>query len=1084
MRHISQFSFRISFGRATFLLALFVVFGILIGYSIPAFAQSDFGIAEVDSQIGLSGRSIVLILVNVIRILLGFLGLILVIMIIYAGYMIMVSAGDEEKITKGKTILKNAIIGTAIILFSFIIVQFIINILSGVTGLNYDQKQPPGIETFAGIGSLGGVIKDHFPMQNQTNVYRNTKIAITFTESIDPHSIIENTNMSCWGPDDVATTTCVFDGNNAVKNPYYGDCINGVCDTLKTDVFIVNRLKTKGGVVDGDVIVLDALVAYQDGKEAHTFVFKLRGQDLFGNDTANQWHKVEVTNLVKNKDGKGIFENYLENSYKWEFETNTEVDLSPPYVVDVSPNPGEIVEKNRILKITFNEAVDPMTVQGVLDQNSSFSNIIVAMNSGDTKIVPVYPANTNKSIYGLYSKGVFSEAGNIILDIIVDGVNIFVAYASKIVKLDATDPTKLVSTGSSFSGVSGGTSRSMAVDSMYLYVVGGGPTASKGTLHIIDKKTMKEVGKMTDLANPQSIALMGEYAYVADYDKGIRIIKISNPQNPTLTGTLNNTGVTYLYKVAIYNGKLYFGQRVGQQFGVADLSDPINPKIISQVILGQTPSSIVFFGNTAYVAVKSGGVKIIDISDPKNNGMPVQQFVPQQYGAKGAGAISLAIYGNILAVGEQYAIKLFDIGEDSKKPSFIASFPGVGESLLEIDNFRPVSFGGEYLYAGYKGKGVLVFDTVLQPEESSVNTEDTKNSIKSIDVQGQWKITNGYKTIEFLSSKPCGNNAINSCGEPIYCLPTSCADYDKKCTVNYSVLARTASLKDAQGTSFVSAGIFDGVVDMADNAMDSSLDLDNTGSVFPGSYDNQIYEFKDSAGKILWRHKPPFSGTKKNMSVAELYPDNYWWNFIVVNDIDSTSPYVRHVDPGIDNQGVSSFKPVDVYFSKEMSILSLSNISIIEYPNSGIGLGYAHIAKDIEEKEIVNGISKTVTQTVLNIIHPSRPFGPGKTDYWYFTKIPGSEVKAMNQFCLYPGRGPYSTVPQQGKSNPECKVTYNGDWNIIGVKGCIPGNVTITSSTDTGCASVYTGLPQVMVDTNTCIKRLSDPKISKSVFVQ
>ncbi len=557
MRHISTFSFRKLIGRATFFAALFVVIGIIFGYGLPVFAQGDYGLAEVDSQIGLSGTSIVLIIVQVIRILLGFLGLVLVIMIIYAGYMIMTSAGNEDKVTQGKTILKNAVIGTAIILFSFIIVQFIINLLMDVTGLKPGQKQPPGIETFAGIGSLGEVIKDHYPMPNQTEVYRNTKVVITFTEAIDPSSLIMNENNTCWGQNNESTTVCDEDAL-----PYYGDCaeVSGetVCDTLKTDVVLIHKLIEKGGLTDGDVISFDALVAYENINEAHTFVFKLQGNDLFGNGEEDQWHQVEVTNSVQNMDGVGVFDNHINKGYQWDFETNTEIDLTPPYVVDVSPNPGETVEKNRILKMTFNEAVDPMTVQGMLSADSSFTNVIVdVIGNGDTPNIQ----DVGESISGLYSQGIFSDAGNNPIKIHVDGTDVYVLYTSKIVKFDASDPATLVNTNLVFSSVSGGSPRAMTVEGSYLYVVGGGPSSSKGTLHIIDTSTMQEVGKTDTLTIPASVAIMNDYAYVADYINGIRIIKIDNPTKPTLVNTLVDTldnSVANFFGVAVYDGRLYF----------------------------------------------------------------------------------------------------------------------------------------------------------------------------------------------------------------------------------------------------------------------------------------------------------------------------------------------------------------------------------------------------------------------------------------------------------------------------------------------------------------------------------------------
>jgi len=66
------------------------------------------------------------ITISVIKWALGLLGLVAVIMIVYGGYTWMTAAGNEEKVTKAKNILKYAVIGLIIILLSWAIVTFII----------------------------------------------------------------------------------------------------------------------------------------------------------------------------------------------------------------------------------------------------------------------------------------------------------------------------------------------------------------------------------------------------------------------------------------------------------------------------------------------------------------------------------------------------------------------------------------------------------------------------------------------------------------------------------------------------------------------------------------------------------------------------------------------------------------------------------------------------------------------------------------------------------------------------------------------------------------------------------------------
>ena len=71
-----------------------------------------------------------------IKIVLSFLGLIFLILIIYAGFLWLTSAGSEEKIGKAKSIMISAIIGVAIILAAYMITTFVVGQIASVTVAN------------------------------------------------------------------------------------------------------------------------------------------------------------------------------------------------------------------------------------------------------------------------------------------------------------------------------------------------------------------------------------------------------------------------------------------------------------------------------------------------------------------------------------------------------------------------------------------------------------------------------------------------------------------------------------------------------------------------------------------------------------------------------------------------------------------------------------------------------------------------------------------------------------------------------------------------------------------------------------
>lgn len=104
------------------------------------FAQSDL-IKEMDKQTnafaGQQGASLGvpkdprLIAANIIKIMLGLLGILLVAYIVYGGYLITLSQGNEDQVTKGKEAIKNAVIGLIIILSAYSIVRFAVRFATG-----------------------------------------------------------------------------------------------------------------------------------------------------------------------------------------------------------------------------------------------------------------------------------------------------------------------------------------------------------------------------------------------------------------------------------------------------------------------------------------------------------------------------------------------------------------------------------------------------------------------------------------------------------------------------------------------------------------------------------------------------------------------------------------------------------------------------------------------------------------------------------------------------------------------------------------------------------------------------------------
>jgi len=77
---------------------------------------------------------------KVVGIVVGLLGLILAVFIVYGGAMWMTSGGNEEQIKKAKGMIVNAIIGLVIVLLAYAISSFIIDKLAGAVAIATTPK--------------------------------------------------------------------------------------------------------------------------------------------------------------------------------------------------------------------------------------------------------------------------------------------------------------------------------------------------------------------------------------------------------------------------------------------------------------------------------------------------------------------------------------------------------------------------------------------------------------------------------------------------------------------------------------------------------------------------------------------------------------------------------------------------------------------------------------------------------------------------------------------------------------------------------------------------------------------------------
>lgn len=201
---------------------------------------------------------------NVIRIALGFLGILAVVLIMYAGWLWMTAKGEADKIEKAKKVLISAVIGLLIILSAFGIATFILNKLVGATGGAGGGGGPCdpacGLGQCCVLGSCevcpaGGpgifYIEAQVPHDSAVNMPRNVKVKFTFSANVDALTAdaarfkVSNGGGAIAGAIAVAGDRIIFTPDAA--------CPPNPCDSAKcfaaSDTITVEAVNGAGGIL-------------------------------------------------------------------------------------------------------------------------------------------------------------------------------------------------------------------------------------------------------------------------------------------------------------------------------------------------------------------------------------------------------------------------------------------------------------------------------------------------------------------------------------------------------------------------------------------------------------------------------------------------------------------------------------------------------------------------------------------------------------------------------------------------------------------------------------------------------------------
>ncbi|MBI4407225.1 MAG: Ig-like domain-containing protein [Candidatus Kerfeldbacteria bacterium] len=281
------------------------------------------------------------IIIAIINWTLGILALIAVVIILYGGFVWMTAQGDEEKLTKAKAILRNALIGLVIILASWGIARYIINLFLDLTGATNDEYSTP-YEPYESSSGSPFYVDHSNPADGDEDVTLCHIIAVTFSYPLNESSV-DSSSFTVTIPEDSVTNPGGGLGNS-VSCTSDNQCLSGVC--------------SDAGSCDGDAVA--GSFAFSESSYAAVFY---PSTDYLSDTT----YRVELSTAVEGiSPDTGAVYNLTSGDAKriFTFTTGNTTDDIPPKVdvTDVTPSPDDDeadICLNPTFQVSFSESLDP-----------------------------------------------------------------------------------------------------------------------------------------------------------------------------------------------------------------------------------------------------------------------------------------------------------------------------------------------------------------------------------------------------------------------------------------------------------------------------------------------------------------------------------------------------------------------------------------------------------------------------------------------------------------------------------------------------------------------------------------------------
>ena len=241
-------------------------------------------------------------------------------------------------------------------------------------------------------------------------------------------------------------------------------------------------------------------------------------------------------------------------------------------------------------------------------------------------------------------------------------------------------------------------------------------------LAIASNAEIIELGFLDTPGEATDVAVADNFAYIADGQSGLRIIDISDPENPAETSAFDSPGDCYAVAVVGNRAFIADGQR---GLRIVDVSDPEHPAEIGAYVpeVG-IAYDVVVSGNYAYISDLIAGVRVVNVSDPEN---------PQQVGLYDTPDVTQGVFvdGDFLFIADRRTgLLILDVSNPAN-PQRVGTCDTPGEA-------RGVVAEGDFAYIADQAAGLRVIDISDPRQPREVGAYDSPGRAYGVAVAGHY----------------------------------------------------------------------------------------------------------------------------------------------------------------------------------------------------------------------------------------------------------------------------------------------------------------------------------------------------------